>query len=85
MSTPIPAPTPAQIEAYRAELARGGLTPDDLDPETRNRLIRVRVVEPVPTFEQHAAPTNWGMDYSDIRPGMAPGTKRIPGIHSGRT
>lgn len=68
--------TATQVAAYQAELARWGLTAHDLDPSTKHKLVRVRVVGPTPTFEQAAAPTNWGTAYADIRPGMAPGTRR---------
>jgi hypothetical protein len=69
-------PTPAQIAAYKAELARGGLTPDDLDPNTKHRkLLHARVVNPTPTFERPNVPTNWGSDI-ERSPGMAPGTRQ---------
>lgn len=63
----IPAPTPRELERFRAELARGGLTPHDLG----HVRLRARVVEPPSTAEQFGT-----RNATEIGPGFAPGCTR---------
>lgn len=68
----IAAPTPRELERFRAELARGGLTPHDLG----HVRLRARVLELEPTFSSTGAPTTWGHSITDIPPTLAPGCTR---------